>query len=87
MLIGKEWKIESSAENVTLSRKSMRKEKKTGEIKEKWTADGYFRTVQQALKELVNQEVRDTKLVDLKTVVDKIDELHKMIDEKITATP
>jgi len=75
MLIGSSWKIEATGLDITLSHKK----KKT------WEAVGYFATVGGALKELVNQGVRDTKLKDLKTICDKIDKVYAMIDVKTSS--
>lgn len=80
MLIGKNYKIESDALNVTLFHKVKRHKKGTGEAYDGWEVDGYFATVNHALKELVNQEVSKTQLTDLKTVVEKINEVYKLID-------
>ena len=49
--------------------------------KERWRAVAYFSTVQNALKEMVNIGVKETQLKDLKTVVEKLDELYKLIGE------
>ena len=61
--------------NIILYRRQVNK--KTG--KEYWRAHSYYATVANALMELVNQGVRDTELADLKTIYDKIDQLHKDI--------
>lgn len=80
MLIGSKWKIESDSMNVVLSRKQKRKNKKTGESCFEWRVVGYFSSLQSALRELINQGVRDTKLKDLETVVAKINRLESMLD-------
>jgi hypothetical protein len=41
--------------------------------------EGYFSTMVDALDFVVDKGVRDTDLVDLKTVVDKQDELYRLI--------
>ncbi len=46
-----------------------------------WRAHSYYTTVPNALVGLVNQGVRDTDLADLKTVCDKIEQLHKDVLE------
>ena len=77
MLIGKKWKIESDSMNITLFKKAKSKKANT----ETWATVGFYADVPNALHELVNQGVRDTELTDLKTIVAKIDELHKMIEK------
>lgn len=74
MLIGKKWKIESDELNVTLYQKQSK------EAKREWRAIGFYSTVANALKDLVNYDVRATGLKDLQTVVNKIDELKALID-------
>jgi len=75
MEIGHDWRVGADALNIILCRRQVNK--KTG--KEYWRAHSYYATVANALVELVNQGVRDTKLADLKTVCDKIDKLRKDI--------
>ena len=76
MEIGKRYKIESDSMNITLYRINVTK--KTN--KEYWVAEGYYNSVQNALKALVDKELAGTGLNDLKTVSRKQDELYKMID-------
>ena len=78
MLIGKNWMIESDDLNVTLYRRYIAK-KGTDTGKEKWRTEGYFATVHNALKELVNLEVKGTHLKDLQTIVFRLDELYNLI--------
>jgi len=80
MLIGTNWSIVATdTMNVTLSWKvTRRKGKLAGQ--EVWVTQGYYGTPAEALHALVNQGVRDSKLTDLKTIVAKIDELHRMIE-------
>ena len=76
MLIGKQYKIEADSLNIILYRKKKRLSK---EGKEGWERMGYFATVPNALRGLVNQEVRDTDLKDMKTIVNKLNELEGLI--------
>lgn len=83
MLIGKDYKVEADSLNVTVSKRMVtdgthHKTKIAG--REYWSNVGYYATVKGALKGLVDMGVADTELVDLKTVVAKIDELKKHID-------
>ena len=83
MLIGKDYKVEADSMNVTVSKRMVTDGKwaNTKEVgREYWYNVGYYATVKGALKGLVDMGVADTELVDLKTVVDKIDELKKHID-------
>ncbi len=75
MAIGQDWRVGADTLNIILYRRQVNK--KTG--KEYWRAHSYYATVTNALGELVNQGVRDTELADLKTVYDKIEQLHKDI--------
>jgi len=74
MNIGK-YKIESDSLNVTLSKKG--KNRKTGT--ETWKICGYFSSPKFALNHLVNLEVMETGMADITTVVQKIEELRKLI--------
>lgn len=80
MLIGKKWKLESDDMNVILSKRRTRKSK-DGKSYQAWGTVGFYSTVANALKDLVNYEVRATELKDLQTVVNKIDELGKQIEQ------
>ena len=80
MLIGKKIKIESDSMNVILSRKVKREKKGTKEKYDAWEILGYFSTVGNAIHALVNLQVAETELKDLKTVVAEIEKLHHMIE-------
>ena len=76
MLVGKDYKVEADSMNVTLYRRGV--SKKTH--KEYWASIGYFSRFGNALKSLVDLEVRETKLKDFQAVCKKQDELYKLID-------
>ncbi len=77
MLIG-DYKIESDAINIVVSKRLIvRKGDNAG--KESWTNQAYVSTLENALKYLVNQEVKETGLTDLKTVIAKQNELYELI--------
>ena len=80
MLIGKDWKIESDALNVTLSRKRTRKSK-DGNSFEEWEVEGYYSSVPNALKGMVNQGIRETGLRDMRVIVTEIEKLNQKIDK------
>ena len=73
--IGHDWRVGADTLNIILYRRQVNK--KTG--KEYWRAHSYYATVANALVGLANQGIRDTELADLKTVCDKIEQLHKDI--------
>lgn len=82
MLIGTNWKIEADSLNVVLYRKHTGgKNPITGEIGKNiyWSQEGYYATLHGALASLVDNEIRDTKLEDVKYVCSKIDELYTLI--------
>ena len=74
MLVGRKYKIESDSLNVTLFKK--RTTKKGGEA---WSPIAYHSNVKEALVTLVNLEVSETGLKDLRSVVAKQDELIHLI--------
>lgn len=80
MLIGKNWKIESSNLNIILSKKIKRIKKGTKETYDTWQIIGYYASVKNALHELVNQSLRDTELTTLTRISAEIDKLHQMIE-------
>lgn len=75
MLIGDKYKIESDSLNATVYRRA--KSKKAGG--DSWRAEAYFATVKNALTYLVDTEVRETGLRDLKQVTEKQDALYALI--------
>ncbi len=82
LVIGHNWRVGADTLNIILYRCQINK--KTG--KEYWRAHSYYATVTNALVGLVNQGVRDTELVDLKTVNKRIDEIHTWISEALEST-
>ncbi len=83
LTVGRNWRVGADTLNIILYQRQVNK--KTG--KEYWRAHSYYATVANALLGLVNQGVRDTELADLKTVCDKIEQLHKDILKANKATP
>jgi len=80
MLIGKKWKVGADSLNVILSERVTRRPKDKAPY-EGWVARYYFSTVANALKFLVEHEVKGTGLTDLETVANKIDELKGLIEQ------
>ena len=82
MLIGKRYKIESDALNITLYEKKItEKGKKIGTTY--WDVIGYYATVEDALKGLVRLKVRESELKDLRKIdkafKDAIKEIESML--------
>ncbi len=77
MAVGQDWRVGADTLNIILYQRKVNR--KTG--KEYWRAHSYYDTVANALVGLVNQGVRDTELADLKTVCNKIEQIHKDILE------
>ena len=69
-VINDTWKLGADSLNVILY-------KKTGKS---YRVYGYYAMVKSALKDLIDQEVRDSELVDLKTVVDRVDKAYADIE-------
>ena len=76
MDIGKKYRIESDSLNVTLLKRSVSKKTKA----ESWVAIGYFSRFGNALKSLVDLNIRETQLKDFQAVCQRQDELYKLID-------
>jgi hypothetical protein len=87
MNIGEKYKIESDRLNVIVLEFKPKATDIEIELRgkgraretEKWQQIGYFPTPKDALSFLVNKEVKETHLTDLKTIVDKIDSLETLI--------
>ena len=83
MQIGKDWKIEADELNVTLLKRHPAGGVKRGfgvvSTKDNYVNHTFYSNVKNALKGLVDQEIRNTELKDLKTVVAKIEELYNLI--------
>ncbi len=79
MKIGNKWKIESDSLNIILYRKKKRVKKDTKEVYEDWETMGYFSTIPNALREMINQRIRDTELKDVKTIIAEIDKLETLL--------
>ena len=82
MLIGDRYKIESDSLNITLYRKGTSKVNGNNY----WRPISYFSTVGNALEGLVDLEVAETGLKDLRTVVEKQKELYLSCKQKKSIT-
>ena len=81
MQVGKNWRIKSDPLNIILMRRHTTRPKEGKESKEYWTSEGYYSSLASALKGLVDMEVKETELKDLKTVMAKLGELYKLIEK------
>ena len=83
MLIGEIYKIESDSLNFILYKSRIikgEKGKHSAHIGETdWDVVGYFSNVKNALKYLVDHDIRGTGLADIETVSAKIDQLYNLI--------
>ncbi len=75
MIINKNYKIESDELNVTLFKRSTRGEKAKNPGAECWTPIAFYSTPENALKGLIDLEIKGTGMIDLEKVVEKINEL------------
>lgn len=82
MKINENYKIEAIDErNVVLIERKVPKTEPGKEPKKPyWKVEGYYPSVNFALKGLVTKEINSTGLKSLKKINDKIKELHEMID-------
>ena len=85
MNIGNKYKLDADAYNIVLSERKHVEASERSSAHDYWVNIAYFSTAKNALKYLVEMGVRETHLKDLKTVVDKIDELHKLINKVVTS--
>ncbi len=80
MQIGRDYKIVADSMNIILLRKYMATRKKTNEKYEAWRTEGYFSSICNALKFLIQQHVRESGLKDLKTIQAEISRLEKILE-------
>jgi len=83
MNIGKKYIITADELNITLSERFMSQPRDGSAEIEKLKVIGYYSSIPNALKALVDLRVNESKLTDLKTVIAKLDEIYKKIDEAI----
>lgn len=86
LYINEDYKITSDSLNIIVNKRSViegaRGKAKAENIgKEIWKPIAYCSSFKHTLKFIVDNEIMGTGLVDLETVVAKIDELHTMIDK------
>ena len=76
MQIGSKYKIESDAMNITLFEKAKSKTAVT-----RWRSIAFFSSIKNALEHLIDLEVMETGLTDLKSVTKKQNELYDLIKQ------
>lgn len=82
LMVGRDWKLYCcDSLNITVARRQKSKDG-TGE---NWINAAYFSTLAGALHFLVEQQVKDSQLKDLKKVVDAVAQLKKDITEALKA--
>jgi hypothetical protein len=89
MLLGKNYKIESDDLQVTLFERKVRsgkpsrfgrKVKPENIGKEYWIPLGYYSNIRNALRGFINMELLKTGLKDVEIILDKFEELYKLIE-------
>ena len=83
MRINDEYNLTSDALNWILQKRFEKKKKKGEEDKPTeygWKDIAFFPNPHMALKYMVDRDIRETGLEDFKMVLDKIEELHKVIE-------
>lgn len=83
MLIGDKWKIETKKNNIVLSRFTAKHSTRGRPVPDRWDDVGYYRTMHEVLEDLVELEVFEIELKDLRFIVAKIDEVKEMIREAV----
>ena len=76
MLIGDKYKIESDSLNITLYAKARSKEPRVTT----WRAIAFFSNPKNALCHLVDLKVKEMGLKDFRAIVEKQDELYRLVD-------
>lgn len=77
-IINKTYKIDTDkVHNFILKRKGSNKEGGEGTS---WNTIGFYQTVKQLYHAVVELEIKDSSLIDLKALNDKVGELHELIE-------
>jgi hypothetical protein len=78
-IINKTYKIDSDkTHNFILKRKGANEE---GEEDKTWKTIGYFPTVKQVYHAVVELGIKESSLIDLKVLNEKVNELHALIED------
>ena len=65
------WRIDQDKMNYILQKKSG----------QKWVTQGYYQTLAQLYHALVEKGIKDSSLADVKGLMDKVGELHSLIEK------
>jgi hypothetical protein len=76
--INNTWRIDKDKLNFILQHKGKNEEGGEGTT---WTNTGFFQTVKQLYHELVERNIKEVSLSDMKAVNEKIQELHQLIED------
>lgn len=80
MKINEEYQITSDDMCVILMKRYQKKQKEGEPVQYDFKPCGYYRDVKQALEDFVRKEIFTTELKDMKTIVNKIEELENTIN-------
>lgn len=81
MQINDKWMVESDPLNIILKHKVISKPKDGKPSKEYWVAEGYYRTLHDALEALIDKKIRKTELKDMQTICNMVDELKVLLKQ------
>ena len=77
--INETWRVGKDKWNFILQRKGTKAEGVEG-TKDNWVTVGFYQTFKQIYHELVERNIKEVSLADMKAVNDKIQELHQHIE-------
>jgi len=83
MDIGKHFRVITDELNVKLQERYMSKPKDGTPPVEMFKTIGYYTSLADCFKALVDLKVKESGLEDLKTVIAKLDEIYKLIDKAV----
>lgn len=86
MKIGKNWEIKADDNNVTLLRRHRVKATDKKPAHDTWAVKGFYSSISNALKALVDFKLAESELKDLKSIIQKQEEIYTMI-EALTNLP
>lgn len=76
--INERWRIDQDSMNYMLQHKGKVEGSESGNT---WVTVGYYQTIKQLYHALVEKNMKRVNFNDFKTLMDKIDELHQLIDK------
>lgn len=78
--INETWRVGRDKWNFILQRKGQKAEGVEG-TKDNWVTIGFYQNFKQIYHTLVERNIKEISLVDMKAVNEKIEELHKLIED------